>query len=151
MDFAKTLDQLKLMLIVGLFILIGQLVSSGASPIEALPGMILIVIIAMAALLMKDLVPLKFPAFAWATLIAFILTLPMMPTSAVLLEYTNKVGFLATTTPILAFAGISVGNKIDILKKISWKLVIVSLIVFASTFFGSALVAQILLKAQGTI
>lgn len=151
MDFAKTLDQLKLMCIVGIFILIGQLVSSAANPVDALPGMILMIIIAMASLLLKDLVPLKFPAFAWATLIAFLLTLPMMPTSGVLLEYTNKVGFLATTTPILAFAGISVGNKIDILKKISWKLVIISLVVFASTFFGSAVIAQILLKAQGTI
>ena len=75
----------------------------------------------------------------------------MLPTSAVLLEYTNKVGFLATTTPILAFAGISVGNKIGILKKISWKLVLISLIVFTSTFFGSAIIAQILLTLQGTI
>ncbi len=151
MDMAKFLDQLKLMLFVGLFILIGQFVSSGASPIAALPGMLIIIVIAMLALVLKDLVPLKFPAFAWATLIAFILTLPMMPTSSVLLSYINKVGFLATTTPILAFAGISVGNKIGILKKISWKLVIVSLIVFASTFFGSALIAQLLLTIQGTI
>ncbi len=151
MDFAKTLDQLKLMLIVGMLVLIGQFVSSGASTVAALPGMVLIVMIAMSALVLKDLVPLKFPAFAWATLIAFILTLPMLPTSAVLLEYTNKVGFLATTTPILAFAGISVGNKIGILKKISWKLVLVSLIVFTSTFFGSAIIAQILLTLQGTI
>ena len=151
MDMAKLLDQLKLMLFVGLFILIGQFVSSGASPIAALPGMLIIIVIAMLALMLKDLVPLRFPAFAWATLIAFILTLPMMPTSSVLLSYINKVGFLATTTPILAFAGISVGNKIGILKKISWKLVIVSLIVFASTFFGSALIAQLLLTLQGTI
>ena len=151
MDMAKLLDQLKLMLFVGLFILIGQFVSSGASPIAALPGMLIIIVIAMLALMLKDLVPLRFPAFAWATLIAFILTLPMMPTSSVLLSYINKVGFLATTTPILAFAGISVGNKIGILKKISWKLVIVSLIVFASTFFGSALIAQLLLALQGAI
>lgn len=151
MDMAKFLDQLKLMLFVGLFILIGQFVSSGASPIAALPGMLIIIVIAMLALVLKDLVPLRFPAFAWATLIAFILTLPMMPTSSVLLSYINKVGFLATTTPILAFAGISVGNKIGVLKKISWKLVIVSLIVFASTFFGSALIAQLLLTIQGTI
>jgi len=151
MDFAKTLDQLKLMSIVGIFILIGQLVASGSSPIAALPGMIIIIAIGMLALILKDLIPLKFPAFAWATMIAFILTIPMMPTSSILLGYINKVGFLATTTPILAFAGISVGNKIDILKKISWKLVLVSLLVFTSTFFGSAIIAQIMLKFQGII
>ncbi|MDA3955642.1 hypothetical protein [Oceanispirochaeta sp.] len=151
MDLVKLSNQFKLMLFVGVLILTGQLVSSGASPLEALPGMVIIIIIAMMALVLKDLVPLKFPAFAWATLIAFILTLPMLPVSAFLMEYINKVGFLATTTPILAFAGISVGNKIGILKKISWKLVVISLIVFSSTFFGSALIAQILLTMQGTI
>lgn len=151
MDIAKRIDQLKLMLFVGIFTLIGQMVSGGASPLEALPGMLLIIVIAMVSLVMRDVVPLKFPAFAWATFIAFVLTLPMLPTSAFLLGYINKVGFLATTTPILAFAGISVGNKIGILKKISWKLVIIALIVFASTFFGSALIAQLLLTMQGTI
>ncbi len=87
------------MLFVGMFTLIGQLVSSGASPIEALPGMLLIMLIAMAALLLKTLVPLQFPAFAWATLIAFILTIPMMPTSTFLLEQINKVGFSLPRPP----------------------------------------------------
>jgi len=139
------------MLCVGFFILTGQLVSSGASPIEALPGMLIIILLSMMALILKDLVPWRLPAFAWATFIAFVLTLPMLPTSGFLLGYINKVGFLATTTPILAFAGISVGNKIGVLKKISWKLVIIALVVFTSTFFGSAIIAQILLKLQGTI
>ena len=57
MDFIKTLDQLKLMLLVGILILIGQFVSSGASPAAALPGMVLIVFIAMLALVLKDLIP----------------------------------------------------------------------------------------------
>ncbi len=151
MDVAKFLNQLKLMLLVGILIMVGQFVGLGVSPVEALPGTLLMVAISMAALVLRDLVPLKLPAFAWATFIAFVLTLPMLPTSEFLMNYINKVSFLSTTTPILAFAGISVGNKIHILKKISWKLVIVSLVVFTSTFFGSALIAQFILKLQGTI
>ena len=68
-----------------------------------------------------------------------------------LLKYTNQVSFLGTTTPILAFAGISIGMKVAHLKELSWKLIIVAICVFLGTFFGSAVVAQIVLKIQGLI
>ncbi len=151
MDMVKFLGQFKLMILVGLLILIGQFVGLSVSPIDALPGVFFIVILAMVSLVLKDFFPLRLPAFAWATFIAFVLTLPMLPTSEFIMRYVTKVNFLATTTPILAFAGISVGNRIQILKKISWKLVVVSLFVFVGTFFGSAIIAHLLLKAQGTI
>ena len=124
----------------------------GFSVVDAIPGVILIIIIAMLSLIIKDLTPkLQFPAFAWATMIALILSMPFMPTANLFLAYTDKIHFLGTTTPILAFAGISVGNKIEELKKISWKLVIVAMLVFCGTFFGSAIIAQTVLKMQGII
>ncbi len=51
----------------------------------------------------------------------------------------GKINFMSTVTPLLAFAGISVGNQLDILKTLSWKLVVISFIVMTSTYFGSAL------------
>ncbi|PUU86296.1 MAG: hypothetical protein CI947_2516, partial [Halanaerobium sp.] len=77
--------------------------------------------------------------------------MPFMPTADLFLKYTNEVNFLGTTTPILAFAGISVGNKIEKLKKLSWKVFIVAIAVFIGTYFGSAIVAHIVLKLQGII
>ena len=152
LDIAKTSNQLKMMILVGMLILAGQKIGFGFSVIDAVPGTVLIIVIAMASLIIKDLTPkLQFPAFAWATMIGLILSMPFMPTAKVFLDYTNKVHFLATTTPILAFAGISVGNKIQELKQISWKIVIVAMTVFCGTFFGSALIAQIILKIQGII
>ena len=152
LNLKNTLDQLKIMVVVAIMILIGQKIGNGLSIIEAIPGIILIVIVAMLALIIKDLLPnLKFPAFAWATMIGLILSMPFMPTAKLFLEYTNKVNFLATTTPILAFAGISVGNKIPQLKKLSWKILLIAIVVFSSTYFGSALIAQIVLKIQGLI
>jgi hypothetical protein len=41
--------------------------------------------------------------------------------------------------------------KIAELKKLSWKLVVVAIFVFIGTFFGSAIIAQIILKLQGII
>lgn len=146
------IDQLKLLIVIGVMILVGQRIGFGLSAVEAIPGMLMILFISILSLVIKGLLPnLKFPAFAWATMIALILSMPFMPTAGIFLEYTGKVGFLGTTTPILAFAGISVGNKIPQLKKMSWKIVVISLVVFSSTFFGSAIIAQIVLKMQGII
>ncbi|WP_255547707.1 hypothetical protein [Crassaminicella indica] len=154
----RTINQSKIMIVIGMMILIGQRIAQminhkSVTPIgQMVPGILAILLVCMLSLKIKELLPnLKFPAFAWATLIALILSMPFMPTAKIFLQYTNNVNFLATTTPILAFAGISVGNKIDQLKKISWKLVIISIAVFIGTYFGSALVAQMILKMQGII
>jgi len=148
----KLLNEFVVMLVVSIITLIGQRIGYKIPIGKAIPGMIIIIIIAMASLIIKGLMPKsKFPAFAWAMLIALVLTMPFIPTSKFMLNYTNQVNFLGTTTPILAFAGISVGMKIAELKKLSWKLVVVAIFVFIGTFFGSAIIAQIILKLQGII
>ena len=152
LDAEKTFNQLKVMLLVGVLILIGQRIGYGILILGAVPGMLIIIAVSMASLIIKDLLPnLKFPAFAWASLLGLILCMPFMPTAGAVLRFTNQVNFLGTTTPILAIAGISVGNRIDEFKKLSWKIVIISFAVFAGTFFGSAIIAHIVLKIQGII
>ncbi|RCW60366.1 MULTISPECIES: hypothetical protein [Halanaerobium] len=152
LNFDRSLEYLKMLIIVGVLILIGQRIGYGVNVMPALPGMLIVILISFIALTIKDSFPeLKFPAFAWASLIALILSMPFMPTSDIFLKFTNEVNFLGTTTPILAFAGISVGNKIQKLKKLSWKVFIVAIAVFIGTYFGSAIIAQIVLKMQGII
>lgn len=148
----KTLEQSKLLILVGILILVGQQIGFGINAVASIPGMIVVLIVAQVALIIKTALPnVKFPAFAWATMIALLLSMPFMPTANWFLSTTGNVSFLGTTTPILAFAGISVGNKIDTLKKLSWKIIIVAMAVFVGTFFGSAIIAQIVLKLQGII
>ncbi|HHX25977.1 MAG TPA: hypothetical protein GX721_04830 [Firmicutes bacterium] len=152
LDTQKTFNQLIIMLLVGVMILIGQRVGYGIPVMNAIPGMLIIVAICMASLIIRDLLPnVKFPAFAWASLIGLILCMPFMPTAETVLRFTKEVNFLGTTTPILAIAGISVGTRIDEFKKLSWRIVIISFVVFAGTFFGSAIIAHIILKIQGII
>jgi len=146
------LNQFKAIVVSCILILIGQQIGFKIPIIKAIPGMLIVLVICMVAIIIKDFTPkLKFPAFAWASMIALLLTMPFVPTSKFLLEYTNSVNFLGTTTPILAFAGIAVGNQVDRLKQLSWKLVVVAFAVFLGTFFGSAVIAQIVLKIQGLI
>lgn len=152
LDMEKLLNQLKVLIIVGIIVLIAQNIGYDVPIIDAVPGMIIVIAIAFFALIVKGLLPkLKFPAFAWASLTALILSMPFMPTSEIFLRLTDEVIFLGTTAPILAFAGISVGNKIEALKKLSWRVFVVAIFVFLGTFFGSAIVSQIVLSLQGII
>ena len=149
---SKSLDQFNKFLVLGIIILIGQKLGAGKSIVKGIPGIIVVLAIGFLALKIREYTPnLKFPAFAWACMIALILSMPFMPTSKIFLEFTNRVDFLGTATPILAFAGISVGNKVTQLKKISWKVFIIAILVFCGTFFGSATIAHMVLKMQGLI
>lgn len=133
-------------------VLIAQWVGKGMSPVAAIPGALMMLVIILASLQIKAWLPkLPLPAFAWATLLALLLSIPYSPVSEVFMYYTNRIDFLATTTPLLAFAGLSVGNSLDKLKSLSWRIVIVSLLVFTTAFFGAAFVAQFILNIQGII
>jgi len=152
LKLSKVLDQLKLLILTGIVILIGQQIGFGRDIVASIPGMVVVVIISQVALIIKAMLPnVKLPTFAYATIIPFLLSMPFMPTADWILSITGQVEFLGTTTPILAFAGISVGNKIGILKKLSWRIVIVAFAAFVGTFFGSAIIAQIVLSIQGII
>ncbi len=147
----KRFNELKILLFAGLVILIGQRIGLGLSIAEAVPGMVMIIVFSLISLFLKDNTPFRFPAFAWAALLGLVLTIPQLPTSEVVLEYTDQVDFLATTPIILAVAGIAVGNKVDEFKEIGWKVVLVAIFVFLGTFIGSAIIAHILLTLMGVI
>ena len=152
LNLKKSSYQLLVISVIGVIILIGQRISVGTSIVTALPGMVMLILAAMAAMIIKDLFPKSiFPAFGFATIIGLLLSMPYSPTSEVFLTNTNNINFMAITTPLLAFAGISVGNKIEALKEMSWKIVIISLIVFTTIFFACASIAHIVLSIQGKI
>lgn len=144
-------NTLVMLLVIGVITLVGNWVGYGISPIEAAPGMALIVVIGLVSLLLGRVLPLELPSFAYAMIIAFLLSLPYSPVQSIVLSLTEPVNFLATTTPILAYAGLSVGSQVTQMREVSWKLVVVAVFVFFGTFFGSALVAQAVMSIQGSI
>ena len=76
---------------------------------------------------------------------------PIFPGNEWIVEKTKIVQFAALGTPTLAYAGLALGKDIPILKKLSWKIVIVSFAVFFGTFIFSAIVSQISLLFEGVI
>ena len=152
MTLSKTLDELKLAVLCVLLVLAGQWIGKGASMVAAIPGALMMVAIIIASLKIKELLPkVPLPAFAWATLIALLLSLPSSPVSGWFMAQTDKIDFLATTTPLLAFAGLSVGNQLDKLRAMSWKIVLIALVVFTAAYFGAAAVAHLVLQLTGVI
>ena len=67
------------------------------------------------------------------------------------IEQIGKIGLLPLCTPILAYAGISIGKDVDTFKKQGFAIVVVAIFTFAGTFLGSTIIAQIILKMTGVI
>lgn len=147
------MDQIKVLFLCGLVVLAAQFVNlkGNINMVEGLIGLLLIIAISVVAMLIKEVIPLQIPSFAWASLLALLLTTPWSPVQNFVLDMTKQFSATAISSGILAIAGISIGNKLADIKKLSWKIVLVAFIVFTGTFFGSAIVAEIILKVQGII
>lgn len=145
------LTTLKMLIVVGIIVVVGNRVGYGVSIVAAIPGMLMIIAIGLVALILAHELPFELPSFAYAIFIATILALPFSPTQDIFLQFTDRINFLATATPILAYAGLSIALQMDRMKQVGWKLVLVAVFVFFGTFFGSAVVAHIVLSLQGII
>ncbi len=131
---------------------------SGApvTPIEAAPGLLIFFLITVVGLFIWDLVnkavgDKNLPAIAYISLLAIIASLPGVPGSSFVVASCGKIGLLPLCTPILSYAGISIGKDLDTFKQQGAAIVCVTLFAFIGTFIGSALIAQIVLKIQGVI
>ncbi len=119
---------------------------NGASLATALPGMVILYVMALIGIVIGRFVPFYLPSVAWVSLVSILLTLPFVPGSAWIVERLSHVDFLAVVTPILAYAGLALTQREFVMfRKTGWKLVIVALLVFTGTFIGSALIADLLL------
>ena len=149
----KFLEQLKVLLLCGLVVLVAQFINlrGDMNLGNSIIGMLIIVAVSLLSLKVKSLIPLKIPAFAWASLFALLLTTPWCPIQQYFLTVTKQISVGVIGTVILAVAGVSIGCKLDDIKKLSWKIVLVAFVVFIGTFFGSALISELILKAQGII
>ncbi|MGI6076039.1 MAG: hypothetical protein ACOYD9_06720 [Pyramidobacter sp.] len=150
---AKTLNQLKILVLLSAAVLITHYASIGQelNIANAVIGMVIIVAISIVSVKIKEALPFKIPAFAWASLISMLLTVPASPVGPYILQMTKQITTGEIGTVILAVAGISIGTRIDDVKKLSWRIILIAIVVFCGTFFGSALIAQLIMKIQGLI
>lgn len=144
-------DSIKILLITGAISVVGNFVGYKVGILEAIPGMLILILIAVAGIALSELIPGKIPSVAYIVTLATLLTVPGVPGAAVISPLIAKVNFLALATPILGYAGIYTGKNIDSLKKTGWRMVILAIFVMIGTYLGSAIIANIILKALGQI
>ena len=157
---AEWIKKIKCLTLVSAYALIGNWLStmkSGApvTPIEALPGMVMLLAITIIGVAISDVLdkalPKNLPAIAYISLVAIIVTIPGFPGAEFAYASMNKIGLLPLCTPILAYAGISLGKDFDTFKSQGIAIVCVALLTFVGTYVGSAVIAEVVLRLTGAI
>ena len=116
---------------------------------EAIPGLLVLLGIIAGGVFIYHIIPWKgLPAVAYIVTLGCIVTIPGFPGAEQLTAWVSKINFVGLCTPILAYAGLAVGKDIGILKKQGWRIGLVGLFVFVGTFVGSAVIAELVLRAM---
>lgn len=147
----KLRDSVIVLFITAALSIVGNFVGYKVNIIEALPGMLILVAMAVVGIVLAKVIPVKIPSVAYIVTLATILTVPGVPGADIISAYTSKVNFLALCTPILAYAGIYTGKNLDALKKTGWRIFVLAVFVMIGTYIGSAIIADIILRLLGQI
>ena len=157
---AEWIKKIKCLTLVSAYALIVNWLSTmkaGApvTPMEALPGMLMLLAITVVGVAISDALdkalPKNLPAIAYISIVAIVVTIPGVPGAEYAFASMNKIGLLPLCTPILAYAGISLGKDFDTFKSQGIAIVCVALLTFVGTYVGSAIIAEVVLRLTGAI
>ena len=121
------------------------------NPLEAVPGLVLLLLCTLVGCIIYELINKGFTEESSGDRLYLIYCDPdhdpgVSPIADYAIEQIGKIGLLPLCTPILAYAGISIGKDVDTFKKQGFAIVVVAIFTFAGTFLGSTIIAQIILK-----
>lgn len=144
-------DDLLILCLTGILGFIGNMIGNyHASVADSFIGALILVIIAFVGLCIAHLPGLrKLPVVFWVSIFSVICSVPGIPGTEFIIEHTKNFNFLATTTPILAYGGLSLGKDIPAFKRLSWRIVPVALMVATGSFVCATLMAEIMLHLEG--
>lgn len=114
--------------------------------LKTIVGLLVLVSFAFIGLIIAELMKktgikilASFPVLGWVSIVSLIFCL----ISNFFVDAIGGVDFLSITTPVLAFAGVSVADSLGDLSKNSWKYLIVGVFVFLGSYLGRVLLAQL--------
>lgn len=145
-------EWLVMLAIFGVITLLINVFSYKASFVASIPGILILLGITLVGLVLASVIPLKIPAMIYISIIALVISLPCFGEFAnYIFQATNNINTLGLCTVILAYSGVAIGKNWFEFKKMGWKGIVITILVIVGTFLGSALIAQVVLKAQGII
>ena len=118
---------------------------------ESLPGLAVLVIISMLAVVCTKVIPLKLPIVAYCAIIGLLAACPLSPVRTFVIDAAAKVNFTAPFTMVGAYAGLAIGDQLKTFVKQGPKILLVGLLVMTGTFLGSCIWDSLILKLTGAI
>lgn len=115
----------------------------------SLVGMAILSVVTLIGVWMERYLPFDVSSILYISIIGILIAFPGMPTSEFVLYYVSKVELLSIVTVFLAYVGIGMGKSWDEFKALGWRAVVVTILVIASTYYGAAIVAHIVLVLTG--
>lgn len=127
-----------------------QMLATDLSALDIVIGLVILYAICVVGILLTRYLPVRMPSVAWISLVAIVLTLPMLPWSAAVLPLVEGIDFLALAVPPLAYAGLAITrNEIAVMRTSGWKIFVIAILVFIGTYVGSAVIAELMLAVTG--
>ncbi|MEE1650318.1 hypothetical protein V1260_05880 [Brachybacterium sp. J144] len=149
MDLGRTLRDLALISLISVPI---QAIATDLGLLDIVIGLAVLYGMCIVGLLLTRYVPLRLPSVAWISLVAVVLTLPMLPWAGAVFPLVEGIDFLALAVPPLAYAGFAISKlEIDVLKRSGWKILLIAVLVFLGTYIGSVLIAELTLRLTGAV
>lgn len=112
-------------------------------------GLLILSGIALFGLILEEIMPIGIPSVVYISVLGIVLALPWMPTSPIIMQYTNNVELLSIITVILGYSGIAMGKSWGEFRKVGWKGIIVTLFVLFGTYFCSLVIGQLAIGYWG--
>ena len=116
---------------------------------DSLIGMFILSLITLVGVWMERSLPLNISSILYISVIGIVIAFPGMPTSEFVSYYVSQIELLSIVTVFLAYVGIGMGKSWDEFKALGWRAVIITILVIASTYYGSAIVAHVILVLTG--
>lgn len=140
-----------LLIITGIGMMLANLVGFGVSFIESLPGVFVLLVISIIAVVLDRLIPIKLPIIAYCSIIGLLLAIPVSPVSTFVIDAAGKINFTAPLTMVGSYAGMSISNQLKTFGKQGWKMILITVLVMTGTFLGSLCIAQLVLTLTKAI
>ena len=118
---------------------------------EPHPGLAVLVIISMLAVVCTKVIPLKLPIVAYCAIIGLLAACPLSPVRTFVIDAAAKINFTAPFTMVGAYAGLAIGDQLKTFVKQGPKILLVGLLVMTGTFLGSCIWDSLILKLTGAI
>lgn len=118
---------------------------------DSLPGVLVLLVISLIAAGLAKVIPLKLPTVAYCSIVGMLLACPISPIADFVIKSAGAINFTAPLTMVGAYAGISISSQLKTFAKQGWKMVLIAIFVMTGTFFGSLVIAQLVLQLTNAI